>query len=122
MTRRRPADPGLRPKGRFCAGTCHCGERFVIDRAVQPWARARTCSDACARRRGNRGRTPANCRHCAMVEEYASLRSWHEYLHDNGQNPDGSPGGFRDEDAHLLMIQFRTWLIHYRYEHERYAA
>jgi hypothetical protein len=57
-------------------GWCRaCGDTFLLDRDEEgPWARARTCSDVCRARLGNRGRNSSNCRHCVLVESYRELR------------------------------------------------
>lgn len=110
--RRRPADPGIRPRGRFCAGRCRgCGAPYVIDRAVQPWARARTCSEHCAKVLANRDRRPGSCRHCDMVRDYhlvidAQLRRIEVAA--------------RDENARLTT--FREWLIRFEWEPRELAA
>lgn len=102
--RRRPADPGLRPRGRFAMGWCRaCGDAFTIDRALEPWARARTCSDSCRAVFGNVGRRPTSCNHCVMVESYQLERERQEIAVENEW--------CRDESASLVV--FADWLRHY---------
>ncbi len=106
-TRRRPAEPGHRPRAgvRFAAGVCPVdGEPFILDREVEPWARARTCSIRCARILGNRDRHSGTCRHCEMVEGWrlaadADLRR----IEVAGQDEDARP------------ITFRAWLESYEW-------
>lgn len=81
-----------------------CGETFVLDRQVQPWARARTCSESCAKRLANRDRRPVSCRHCEMVDEYQVERERQETALEDGE---------RDERAAERVIVFRDWLRHY---------
>jgi hypothetical protein len=108
MTRRIPAAPGLRPRGRFAAGCCpSCGEWFVLDRAVQPWARARTCSTACAKRWAHRHRAPSTCRHCDMVEGYRLARNAQVQAREVAA---------ADEDARPVV--FRDWLQGYAWGEE----
>lgn len=102
MTRWRPTTPapGHRPAAgvRFAAGVCPCGTPFVLDRAAQPWARARTCSTACARRAGHRARRPDN-RHRDLVLGYRLARDADvQRIEVSG----------RDEDARA--VTFREWL------------
>lgn len=111
--RRQPAEPGHRPRAgsRFAAGRCRsCGESYVLDRQTQPWARARTCSEVCAKRLANSRRKPVTCAHCVMVEDYQMERLRQEIAVENG--------GFRDERWRSSIITFRTWLRHYPWERE----
>lgn len=98
--RRRPAEPGHRPRAgvRFAAGACrHCGVAYVLDRAAQPWARARTCSPSCAKRVANRGRHSGNCAHCEMVEGYHLARDADVRRIDvAGRDEDDQPITFRE--------------------------
>lgn len=104
--RRRSAEPGHRPRCRFAAGRCPvCGAAFVLDRAEQPWARARTCSTPCAKRLANRDRTPVTCRHCDMVEDF--------YLAQDADIRRIEVCG-QDEDAR--PVTFREWLVRYEWE------
>jgi hypothetical protein len=107
MNHRRTPEPGHRPRAgvRFAAGSCRaCGAMFVLDRAVAPWARARTCSESCRARLGNRGRTALTCQHCAMVEalvqeaERQRTALENEYRHD--------------EDARVTA-NLGDWMRHY---------
>lgn len=104
MTRRSPAEPGLRPRGRFAAGQCACGTWFVLDRQAEPWARARTCSTSCARRRGHRYRTPSTSRHAEMVEAYRLQRDAQVRAREVAA---------ADEDA--VPVTFREWLEGYEW-------
>lgn len=75
--RQRPA-PGrwIPARVRFVMGYCagpRCSAAYVIDRTEAPWARARTCSESCRARLGNRGRNGATCEHCAVVESWREL-------------------------------------------------
>lgn len=107
MRRRAPA-PGLRPRGRFAAGVCPvCGAGFVLDRQVQPWARARTCSDGCRARLGNRGRNEVSCEHCVMVAGYRDERGRQLVAVEDG--------GFRDERAASRVVVFGVWLQVYEW-------
>ena len=101
MNHRRTPAPGMRPRGRFASGWCAvCGALFVLDRAVEPWSRARTCSESCRARLGNRGRTSLTCEHCVMVEGYHAERCRQEQALEDG--------GWRDEAARL--VTFGEWL------------
>lgn len=81
------------------------GVPFVLDRAVQPWARARTCSDSCRARLGNRGRRPATCDHCVMVADFHVERERQETALENEHR--------QDEDAAAALVAFGAWLRHY---------
>lgn len=111
--RRRPAEPGRRHRAGtdFVSGRCAvCAEWYLLNVQTQPWARARTCSETCAKRLANRDRKPENCQHCAVWQGYRDERLRQEIAWDNGFNPDGSAGGFRDEDVRL--IGSREWMEH----------
>lgn len=110
--RRRPAAPGHRPRAgvRFAAGRCRahgCHLPYVLDRQAAPWARARTCSAACAKRVANRGRHSGNCRHCEMVEGYHLARDADIRRIDVAG---------RDEDAR--PVTFGEWLRWYWYDRD----
>lgn len=75
--RRRPAAPGQRPPShpiRVRRRCVICSARFTLNRRLQPWARARTCSAACRVALANRGRNAGNCTHCSLVESYYLAR------------------------------------------------
>lgn len=101
-TRRRPPEPGHRPRraSRFAAGVCRnpaCRATFVLDRQTAPWSRARTCSDYCAKVVANRGRTPSTCRHCDMVEAYHLQRDAElQQIEVAAQDEDRRPVTFRE--------------------------
>jgi hypothetical protein len=105
--RPRSAAPGHRPRAgvRFAAGVCLVdGEPFILDRAAEPWARAKTCSNRCARILGNRDRHSGTCAHCDMVEGYHLARDADvRRIEVSGQ----------DEDARA--VTFREWLTRYEW-------
>lgn len=78
-----------------------CGAHFVLDRQVEPWSRARTCSESCRARLGNRGRSSATCAHCVMVENYRAERERLERELENERR--------QDEDA-AVDLAFGAWL------------
>lgn len=107
MNHRLAPAPGHRPRRgvRFAAGACRvCGEPFVIDRELQPWARARTCSDSCRARLGNRGRDATSCEHCAMVEDFVQEAQRQRIALENEQRA--------DEDARAI-VTLGDWMRYY---------
>jgi hypothetical protein len=81
-----------------------CAEPYVLDREVEPWARARTCSITCAKRLANRGRHSGTCRHCDMVEAF--------YL---AQDADIRRIEVAAADEDARPITFREWLRRYEW-------
>jgi hypothetical protein len=113
-TRRHPAAPGHRPRAgvRFASGFCAwCEDPFIVDRAEQPWARARTCSESCAKRLANLPRHSGTCRHCEMVEGWRlAADSDLRRIEVAGQDEDARP------------VTFREWLTFYEWEVDPDAA
>lgn len=81
-----------------------CSATFVIDRAEAPWSRARTCSDSCRARLGNRGRHGGTCEHCAVVE------SWRELAASQFIDCERAGG-----DEYARPITYREFLTGHRY-------
>lgn len=107
--RRRPElNRGHRPRvgARFAAGLCWwCGVGFILDREEQPWARARTCSEVCAKRKANHDRHSGNCRHCDMVESFLLA-----------QDSDIRRIEVAAQDEDARPISFREWLRRFEWE------
>lgn len=106
--RRRPAAKGVRPPRRptrVRRRCVICRGRFTLNRRLQPWARAITCSAACRVALANRGRNPSNCRHCDLVESYYLTRDA-----DIRENIEIAGGDERP------AITFREFITGYRYE------
>lgn len=99
MTRARAA--------RFAGGRCAvCPASVLIDRQQQPWARARTCSESCRAKLGNRGRNSSNCTHCDVVESYRLTRDSDIRAIEVAAGDERPP------------ITYRDFLTGYRYERE----